>query len=105
MLDLNPEFLSLTQKLLQKFAPNMVVWAYGSRVNGQSHAGSDLDLVIINPQNENTRQENLAALKEAFSESNLPILVDITDWAALPVASQNKIRMNHIIIQSAPTTP
>ncbi|WP_394370317.1 nucleotidyltransferase domain-containing protein [Pedobacter segetis] len=27
----------------------MQVWAYGSRVNGDAHVGSDLDLVIRTP--------------------------------------------------------
>ena len=40
------------QRLLQIFASVAVpfeVWAYGSRVNGRAHEGSDLDLVIRSP--------------------------------------------------------
>ncbi len=36
--------------LLHKHFPGVEVWAYGSRVNGQSHDGSDLDLVLRGSQ-------------------------------------------------------
>ena len=32
--------------LLSKHVPSVEVWAYGSRVNGRSHDGSDLDLAL-----------------------------------------------------------
>ena len=31
------------QALLREHLPGVEVWAYGSRVNGRSHDGSDLD--------------------------------------------------------------
>ncbi len=33
------------EALLSEHVPGVEVWAYGSRVNGESHEGSDLDLV------------------------------------------------------------
>ncbi len=45
MLDLKPRHLTMVQKILQEHVPGMTVWAYGSRVKGQSHEGSDLDLL------------------------------------------------------------
>ena len=38
------------EALLQEDLPNVEVWAYGSRVNGRSHGGSDLDLVLRGPE-------------------------------------------------------
>ena len=32
------------EALLSEHVPGVEVWAYGSRVNGRSHDGSDLDL-------------------------------------------------------------
>ena len=32
--------------LLDEHVPGVEVWAYGSRVNGESHEGSDLDLAL-----------------------------------------------------------
>ena len=37
------------EALLSKHVPGVEVWAYGSRVNGESHDGSDLDLVLRGP--------------------------------------------------------
>ena len=35
--------------LFREHLPNVEVWAYGSRVDGRSHDGSDLDLVLRGP--------------------------------------------------------
>ena len=37
------------EALLREHLPGVEVWAYGSRVNGRSHDGSDLDLVLRGP--------------------------------------------------------
>jgi predicted nucleotidyltransferase len=98
MLDIQPEFLTIIKSLLNEFVPNMTVWAYGSRVKGKSHEGSDLDLVILNPNDETLPQKNLSALREALAESDPPILVDVQDWSTLSIESKNEIQKNHVII-------
>ena len=35
------------EALLREHVPGVEVWAYGSRVNGESHDGSDLDLAAV----------------------------------------------------------
>jgi len=50
------------------------VWAYGSRVKGTAHDGSDIDLVI----------RQMDALREKIRESTIPVLVQLNDWADLP---------------------
>ena len=40
---------AMLEALLKEHLPEVEVWAYGSRVNGQSHDGSDLDLVLHGP--------------------------------------------------------
>ena len=37
------------EALLREHVPGVEVWAYGSRVNGESHDGSDLDLALRGP--------------------------------------------------------
>ena len=37
------------EALVRKHVPGVEVWAYGSRVSGRSHDGSDLDLVLRGP--------------------------------------------------------
>ncbi|MDA8429782.1 MAG: nucleotidyltransferase domain-containing protein [Geobacteraceae bacterium] len=53
---------------------------FGSRVPGTSKPFSDLDLAVIGKTQLDFRQ--LAALNDAFAESNLPFRVDVVDWAA-----------------------
>lgn len=80
MLDLDPKYLKIVRDILVKHVPGKTVWVYGSRVKGKSHEGSDLDLAVIDAISE----ETLSKLRNAFSESNLPILVDIYAWENIP---------------------
>ncbi len=95
MLDLKPKYLEMLKAILTQVAPGMEVWAYGSRVSGQSHDMSDLDLVMRNPKDLNQRLPNLIELREAFRDSNLPISVDIMDWARIPQSFRNEILKLH----------
>ena len=60
------------EALLRKHVPDVEVWAYGSRVNGESHDGSDLVL-------RGSALEPLGScfcnLLEAIEKSNIPILI------------------------------
>lgn len=67
------------------------VWAYGSRVNGTAHPGSDLDLVIKRKNGESIPFEILLDLTEKIKESNIPILVELRDWNSLPDNFHNQI--------------
>ncbi|WP_210520681.1 nucleotidyltransferase domain-containing protein [Hymenobacter terricola] len=92
MLDLRPKDLTLLHELIARHLPTTVtVWAYGNRVNGNNHAGSDLDLVLRSPDL-TERPTNVAArFREALTESNLPIFVDVHDWALLPTSFHPRI--------------
>ena len=48
-LHLSPKHRETLEALLREHLSGIEVWAYGSRVNGQSHDGSDLDLVLRAP--------------------------------------------------------
>lgn len=71
------------------------VWAYGSRVKGTAHDGSDLDLVIINKNGEKIPIDILMELKEKIRDSNVPILVELFDWARLPESFHKNIEACH----------
>jgi predicted nucleotidyltransferase len=98
---LNEEDLLLVKSLLQKWVPNSLVMACGSRVKGLSHGGSDLDLVVMNPKNPDEPTPEITDLKESFSESNLPILVDVIDWAYLPASFKEDVNKIHVVVQYA----
>ncbi len=100
MLSLEPKYLVMVKEILAKHVPDMVVWAYGSRVDGRSHGGSDLDLVVINPKDSTVPLAALSDLRAAFSESNLPISVDVMDWARIPESFKEEIKRNYVIIKN-----
>lgn len=100
-LNLPSRHLALLQDLLRAYAPQAQVWAYGSRVIGGAHEGSDLDLVLRNPQNLSLPCESLGALREALQASALPILVDVHDWAQLPLAFHRNIEAMYVELQAA----
>ena len=84
------------QTLLQIFSNvdfPFEVWAYGSRVNGTAHEGSDLDLVIRNRQSIPVPPSIFGDLSEKIKDSNIPILVELRDWEILPE------RFHYIIAQ------
>jgi predicted nucleotidyltransferase len=91
MLDLRLEWLETLRRLIAVHIPDAEVWAYGSRVQGTSHDGSDLDLVVRNPTDLTLPQIGLLDLREALSESELPILVDLLDWAWIPESFRQEI--------------
>lgn len=98
-LDLPQKYLEQVKTLLHSHVPHAEVWAYGSRVTGSSHEASDLDLVLRNPQNLLEETGALSDLKEAFVESNLPIRVDIMDWARIPASFHREIERAHVVVQ------
>jgi predicted nucleotidyltransferase len=99
-LDLPEKHLRQLRELLQLHVPDFEVWAYGSRVTGQGHEGSDLDLVLRQPQALSQACSQLADLREALQNSNLPILVDVHDWAGLPPAFHSEIAARHVLVQA-----
>ncbi len=98
-LDISPEHLAKVLQILNHHVPEYAVWAFGSRVRGDAHHTSDLDLAIIGETPIKLAQ--LAALREAFQESSLPFKVDIVDWATTNTAFQDIIRHTHMILKNA----
>lgn len=99
-LQLAPRHLQLLRDLLQAQVPQAQVWAYGSRVTGGAHEGSDLDLVLRNPARLSAPCEGWLDLKEALQESSLPILVDVHDWARLPADFHRNIERGYGELQA-----
>jgi predicted nucleotidyltransferase len=102
-LDLPSRHLSLLRELLLRHVPEAEVWAFGSRVVGGAHEGSDLDLVLRNPRELKTPVAGYFALREAIRDSRIPILVDLHDWALLPPAFHAEIEADYVVVQRAPT--
>ena len=76
------------------------VWAYGSRVNGDAHDGSDLDLVIRTPDLRKLPVDVFLLLKEKIQRSTIPIIVELFDWARLPESFHHNIMAKHEVLYS-----
>lgn len=92
---IEPEYLKMLKDIFASYCPDAEIWAYGSRLAGDAHEGSDLDLVVKDFHRENA---NLSELKNLLSESNIPFIVDIHEFDKLPKSFQNEILKKYIII-------
>jgi predicted nucleotidyltransferase len=99
LLSLQPRHLEELRRLIATYLPQEEVWAYGSRVGGTAHETSDLDLVVRHPPDLKVQQSSAFwELKEALSESNLPFLVELFDWARLPSTFWENINRRHAVV-------
>ena len=96
---LAPRHREMLLDLLRRHLPTAEVWAYGSRVNGDCHEASDLDLVVRNPLDLLAEVEGIDELRDALLESNLPIQVDVVDWARIPEAFRREIERAYVVVQ------
>ena len=97
-LDLPRRYREQLEALLREHVPGVEVWAYGSRVSGEGHEGSDLDLVLRSPTLEPLGGEYLDLI-EALEQSNIPILIQAHDWARLPERFHREIERGYTVMQ------
>ena len=71
------------------------VLANGSRVNGTSHVGNDLDLVYRKKDTNKADIDLLMKLKSKIENSNIPIIVEIRDWNMLPESFHEQIKQRN----------
>jgi predicted nucleotidyltransferase len=100
-LSLTAPHLRDVQAILRRHVPHAEVWAYGSRVTGDGHEASDLDLVLRHPADLDVACPELFALKALFLESNLPIRVDVLDWSCIPADFRKEIERAYVVLQAA----
>jgi predicted nucleotidyltransferase len=93
-------YKNMLLNLFEEASLPMEVWAYGSRVYGGAHPGSDLDLVVVAQNEEPLPFEVLNNLQGCIRESNIPILVELRDFYRLPESFQENIEAQHEVIFS-----
>lgn len=89
------KYLKMLSEIFESYCPNAEIWAYGSRVGGDAHAGSDLDLIVKTFGDDKCF---LYELKELLSDSNIPFLIDINEYDKLPESFQKEIMRNYVKI-------
>lgn len=98
-LDLSPRHLDILLGLLRQHVPGAEVWAYGSRVAGGAHEGSDLDLVLRNARSATEPVSGLPDLQSALQDSSLPMLVEVHGWPDLPASFQENIKRCYVVLR------
>lgn len=82
--------LNIIKSILSNFKDKYKFFLYGSRVKGNFSTLSDLDLLI---QGENiTNFSDIETLKTLFDNSNLPYIVNISDYNTLDINFYNLIK-------------
>lgn len=97
-IDLTTEQRKVLSDLLRQFLPGVAVWAYGSRVKWTAHPNSDLDLVAFTTSEQRSQ---VADLKDALAESNLPFPVDLHVWDDVPERFREIIRKEYVVVQES----
>jgi predicted nucleotidyltransferase len=100
-LQLPEKHLHTLKQLLAEHVPHAEAWAYGSRVTGGAHEGSDLDLVLRHPADLTQDVAGWFDLKEALQESSLPMLVEVHLWSRLPKTFHPNIETGYVVVQEA----
>ncbi len=98
-LRLPPRYLEVERRIVSEDLPQAEVWAYGSRVDGDSFDASDFDLVVRNPDDSKRGTARWWALTEVFEESDPPIQAQIVDWARRPASFHDEIAAAYVVAQ------
>ncbi|MFO0691314.1 MAG: nucleotidyltransferase domain-containing protein [Myxococcota bacterium] len=98
-IELRPEHWNIVRDILREVVSERDVWAFGSRALFRAKKHSDLDLAILGE--EALSLTALAALRDAFAESDLPFRVDVVDWATTDEGFRRIIERDRVVVQTA----
>ena len=97
MIDIEEKYLTEIRRILADKVSDCEVRAFGSRIEGKAKKFSDLDLALVGGEKLSWRRIEL--LKDAFSSSDIPIIVDVIDWHAISDEFRAIIENNYEIVQ------
>jgi len=105
MVDLRPDQLATVRAILQAKVPECEVWAFGSRAKWTAKDSSDLDLALVSSAR--LSQSRLGRLRAAFTDSYLPIKVDVVDIHRVSEEFRKIIESQKVVLQkpSEPAAP
>ncbi|MBW4090660.1 MAG: nucleotidyltransferase domain-containing protein [Proteobacteria bacterium] len=97
-LDVPAGALAIVCAILQAHVPaGAQVWAFGSRACGRAKPYSDLDLAI--DAGRPLTLDELAALGEAFSDSDLAWKVDVVDWRTAEAGFRDRVAGDRVAVR------
>lgn len=77
MLDLDPKYIDFIKETILAEIPNVEIYIFGSRVQGNALEYSDVDIALKNE--EKISIESILKLRIKFENSTFPYKVDIVD--------------------------
>ena len=98
MIDLEEQYLEEIQRILAVKVPDCEVRVFGSRVKGKAHKFSKLNLALVGKEKLDWRKIEL--LKDVFSATDIPIIIDVIDFNAISDEFKAIIEHNYEIIQN-----
>ena len=98
MIDLDTKYLDEIRRILSEQVPDCEVRVFGSRIEGKAKKFSDLDLALVGKEKLDWRK--IESLKDTFSSSDIPIIVDVIDFNAISDEFRKIIENEYEIIQS-----
>ena len=97
MIDLDTKYLDEIRRILSEQVPDCEVRVFGSRIEGKAKKFSDLDLALVGKEKLDWRK--IESLKDTFSSSDIPIIVDVIDFNAISDEFRKIIENEYEIIQ------
>ncbi|MBS4026156.1 MAG: nucleotidyltransferase domain-containing protein [Clostridia bacterium] len=97
MIKLSKNDLQIVKTIFKNHVPNFEVFVFGSRVNGNIHDHSDLDIALKGPDKIDLLL--LADIKDEFQNSDVPFRVDIIDFNRVSPEFQKVILNNHFLLK------
>lgn len=98
-LEIDARDLDTVKRILREHVPELEVRVYGSRVRRTARKTSDLDLVLMTERPLDALR--MGRLRDAFSESDVSIKVDVADWAATTETFRRLIEAQCEVLQDA----
>lgn len=95
-IDVQAHHWEIVRGILLKHVPLYEVWAFGSRATWTARRYSDLDLAVITARP--LPLDVSAAMREDFSESDLPWKVDVLDWATTSASFRKIIARDRVLL-------
>lgn len=96
-IDIRPDHWAIVRDILKRHVPDCDVWAFGSRAGWTAKPYSDLDLAVSCAAP--LTLQKLGALRDAFSESDLPWKVDVVDLTTVDAAFRKIIEAQKVDLQ------
>lgn len=96
-IELNRRHLQIVLRIIEEHIPEFEIWVFGSRAAGTTKKFADLDLAIIN--SEPLPAPRATQLAMAFAESDLPMKVDILEWATTSDEFRQIVAQSKIVLR------